>query len=52
MGGGAISACGIGSGIATGSRLGVLFLAFVFRLTVRFAFFFEPFLAFRFIAKQ
>ena len=54
MGGGAISVCGIGSGVIIGAWLVVFFfLAFAFRLTVLFAFFFAPFFfGFRLAGKQ
>jgi hypothetical protein len=53
MDGGVISACGIGSGAIVGTSLGAFFFStFAFRLTVRFAFFFAPFLALRFAAKH
>jgi hypothetical protein len=50
MGGGGISACGIGPGAFIGA--GAFFLAFVFLLSVRFAFFFAPFLALRLTGKR
>jgi hypothetical protein len=53
MGGGAISACGIGSGAFIRAGAGAFFfLAFIFLLTVRFAFFFAPFLALRLTGKR
>jgi hypothetical protein len=50
MDGGGTSACGIGSGAFIGA--GAFFLAFVFLLSVRFAFFFAPFLALRLTGKR
>jgi len=53
IGGGVISACGIGSGVTAGARPGAFFfLAFILRLPVRFAFFFAPFLGLRLEGKQ
>jgi hypothetical protein len=53
MGGGAISACGIGSGAFIGAGAGAFFFfAFVFLLIVRFAFFFAPFFALRLAGKR
>jgi len=53
MGGGGISVCGIDTGVIADARSGAFcFFAFVFRLTVRFAFFFAPFFALRLTAKQ
>jgi len=53
MGGGVISGCGIGSDVITGALPGAFFfLAFAFRLTIRFAFFFAAFFGLRLAAKQ
>jgi hypothetical protein len=52
MDGGVASGCGIGSGACIDAGPTAFFLAFVFLLTIRFAFFFAPFLALRLTAKQ